>query len=55
MKTTLLLSLLALFTLGSCRGGGGPATRIGRGIDHGVYKTGSVVKRVGRSIENAAR
>ena len=55
MKTTLLLSLLALFTLGSCRGGGGPATRIGRGVDHAFYKVGTGVKRAGQTIENAAR
>lgn len=51
ITTTLLLALL---TLTSCRGGGGPATRVGRGVDHAVSKVGYGVKRAGQSIENAA-
>ncbi|MGV3662333.1 MAG: hypothetical protein ACO1TE_19270 [Prosthecobacter sp.] len=54
MKTTSLLLILAIAALSSC-GSGGPATRTGRAIDHGVYKAGYGIKRAGQSIENAAR
>lgn len=55
MKATHLLLCLSLLVLTSCRGGGGPATRAGRGVDHAVYKVGSGVKKVGEKIEATAR
>jgi len=55
MKATSLLLVLAIATVLSSCGSGGPATRVGRGIDHGVYKAGHGIKRAGQSIENAAR
>lgn len=54
MKATSLLLILAIASLTAC-GSGGPATRTGRAIDHGVYKAGYGVKRAGQAIENAAR
>jgi hypothetical protein len=55
MKSIILLSLFVVVCFTSCRGGGGPATRVGRGVDHAFYKVGGGVKRVGQGIENAAR
>lgn len=55
MKPTSSLLILVLTTLTACRGSGGPATRVGRGIDNAIYQTGHGVKRAGQSIENAAR
>lgn len=55
MKAIHLLLCLSFVVLTSCRGGGGPATRAGRGVDHAVYKVGSGVKKVGEKIEEAAR
>lgn len=54
MKTNSLLLLLAIATLTAC-GNGGPATRVGRGVDNAVYHTGHGVKRAGQAIENVAR
>lgn len=41
-------------TLTACRGGGGPATRVGRGIDHAFYKAGRGIETAGRKIESVA-
>ncbi|HEY1051382.1 MAG TPA: hypothetical protein VGE39_16535 [Prosthecobacter sp.] len=54
MKATSLILIAAIATLTAC-GSGGPATRVGRGIDNGVYHAGHGVKRAGQAIENAAR
>ncbi len=55
MKTILILLFIAAITLPSCRGGGGPATRVGRGIDHAFYKAGHGIETAGRKIEGVAR
>lgn len=55
MKSASLLLILATATVLSSCGSGGPATRVGRGIDNGVYHAGHGIKRAGQSIENAAR
>jgi hypothetical protein len=52
MKTIGLLFAVAVLTLTSCRGSGGPVTRAGRGVDHAVYKTGEGIEHVGRKIES---
>lgn len=54
MKTHILLLSLAVLTLVSC-GGGGPATRVGRGIDNAFYHAGHGVKKAGQGIQNVAR
>ncbi len=54
MKAISLLLILAIAALTAC-GSGGPATRTGRAIDHGVYKAGHGIKKAGQGIQNAAR
>ena len=54
MKIIIPSLLLALLALSSCRGGGGPATRVGRGVDHAFSKVGQGVKKAGQTIENVA-
>jgi len=54
MKTLLLPLILVSLTLTACRGGGGPATRVGRGVDHAFSKVGQGVKKAGQAIENTA-
>lgn len=49
-----LVASAALMT--SCRSrSGGPAQRVGYEMDHAAYKVGGGIKRVGQSIQNAAR
>ena len=55
MKTTILLLLGATVLLTSCRGGGGPAQRAGRGVDNAVNWFGYGVRRTGEGIQRAAR
>ena len=54
MKIIASILCLTVLTLSACRGGGGPATRVGRGIDHAFYKTGQGIEKVGRKIEGTA-
>ncbi len=54
MKTISSLLCITVLTLTACRGGGGPATRVGRGIDHAFYKTGQGLETVGRKIEGTS-
>ncbi|HRH97275.1 MAG TPA: hypothetical protein PLB55_15155 [Prosthecobacter sp.] len=55
MKTLLIPLFLVALTLTACRGGGGPATRVGRGIDTAFYHAGHGVKKAGQGIQNVAR
>jgi predicted small secreted protein len=55
MKTIASILFLAVVALSSCRGGGGPATRVGRGVDHAFYKAGQGISTAGHAIENTAR
>lgn len=52
MKTIASFLIVAVFSLASCRGGGGPMTRAGRGVDHAFHKTGEGIEHVGRKIES---
>ncbi|MDZ4405622.1 hypothetical protein [Prosthecobacter sp.] len=54
MKTLLIPLFLVTLTLTACRGGGGPATRVGRGVDHAFSKVGHGVQKAGQAIENTA-
>ncbi|MBN8421986.1 MAG: hypothetical protein J0L73_23930 [Verrucomicrobia bacterium] len=51
MKIIASLLIVAVFSLASCRGSGGPMTRAGRGVDHAFEKTGEGISKVGRKIE----
>jgi predicted small secreted protein len=53
MKTIASFLIVAVFSLASCRGSGGPMTRAGRGVDHAFEKTGQGIEHVGRKIERA--
>jgi hypothetical protein len=53
MKTSLLLILTTVVLLSSCRGG--PAQRVGRGIDNTVDWLGYGVRRTGEGIQRATR
>lgn len=55
MKTIASILCLAAVALASCRGGGGPATRVGRGVDHAFYKAGQGISTAGRAVQNTAR
>lgn len=53
MKTIASFLIVAVFSLASCRGSGGPMTRAGRGVDHAFEKTGEGISKVGHKIETA--
>jgi len=53
MKTIASFLVVAVFSLASCRGSGGPMTRAGRGVDHAFEKTGEGIAKVGHKIERA--
>jgi hypothetical protein len=55
MKTISSLLCVAVLALTACRGGGGPATQVGRGVDHAFYKAGQGIATAGRAIEDTAR
>ncbi|MCX6850270.1 MAG: hypothetical protein NTY98_15220 [Verrucomicrobia bacterium] len=52
MKIIASFLIVAVFSLASCRGSGGPMTRAGRGVDHAIHKTGQGIEHVGRKIES---
>ncbi|MHB1077887.1 MAG: hypothetical protein ACYC67_00705 [Prosthecobacter sp.] len=52
MKIIVSFLIVAVFSLASCRGSGGPMTRAGRGVDHAIHKTGEGIEHVGRKIES---
>lgn len=54
MKTIHLLLGLVVLSLSAC-GSGGPATRVGRGVDRAFYKAGQGIESAGRAIERTAR
>lgn len=54
MKTLLIPLFLVALTLNACRGGGGPATRVGRGVDHAFSKVGQGVQKAGNAIQDTA-
>lgn len=54
MKTIASLLCLAVLALTAC-GSGGPATKVGRGVDTAFYKAGQGIATAGRAIENTAR
>ncbi len=55
MKTAFPLLISVLMLLPACRGGGGPAQRVGRSVDRGIGWFGYGVRRTGEGIQRAVR
>ncbi|MDI1312207.1 hypothetical protein [Prosthecobacter sp.] len=49
MKTTAAFLIVAVFSLASCRSGGGPTTRACCMVDYAIDKTGQGSEHVGHS------